>query len=65
MFATKFAEISAAMGDIKATNVEASGAEYVAAIDPSCLMHMEGILRHGRRKPKTVHLASILATGAS
>lgn len=64
MFATKFPAISAAMGDVKATAIEASGAEYVAALDTSCLMHIEGILRHGKRAAKTVHLASILATGA-
>ncbi len=63
-FAVKFAEISSAMGDVKAANIEASGAEYVAAIDSSCLMHVEGILRHSKRRAKTIHLASILAAGS-
>lgn len=63
MFAVKFAAISSAMGDVKAANIEASGAEYVTATDSSCLMHVEGILRHTKRQAKTIHLASILAAG--
>jgi len=65
-FATKFAAISAAMGDTKAGNAEASGAEYVTATDPSCLLHIEGILRRRESKVRTIYLAGILAqTGAS
>ncbi len=60
-FATKFPAISAAMGDTKAGNAEASGAEYVTATDPSCLMHIEGILRRRNSKVRTIHLAGILA----
>ena len=54
--------ISAAMGDTKAGNIEASGAEYVASCDGSCLMHIEGILRKRGASVKTIHLASILAS---
>jgi L-lactate dehydrogenase complex protein LldE len=61
-FATKFADISAAMGQSKAENVVASGAEYVTAIDPSCLMHVQGMLEKNRFAAKTIHLASILAS---
>ncbi len=60
-FATKFAMISAAMGDAKAGGIEAAGAEYVTATDPSCLMHIEGILRRRGSKARAIHLASILA----
>lgn len=64
-FATKFANISAAMGQSKVENVSASGAEYVTALDPSCLMHIEGMLGRNKMKARTIHLASILAsTGA-
>src|SRR5262249_38595861 len=41
-FATKFASISVAMGEQKAESVAVTGAEYVTAIDPSCLMHIQG-----------------------
>lgn len=34
-FSTKFGMISAAMGDCKAGNIEATGAEFVTATDPS------------------------------
>jgi L-lactate dehydrogenase complex protein LldE len=61
MFSVKFGMISSAMGDTKAGNIESSGAEYVTAIDGSCLMHIEGILRRTRRNARTIHLASILA----
>ncbi|MGB0036080.1 MAG: (Fe-S)-binding protein [Candidatus Acidiferrales bacterium] len=64
-FAAKFNMISAAMGDAKAGNAEASGAEYVTSTDPSCLMHIDGILRRRNSKVRTIHLASILAQVAS
>jgi L-lactate dehydrogenase complex protein LldE len=64
-FATKYAMISAAMGDTKAGYIEASGAEYVTAADSSCLMHIEGILRRKKAKARTIHLASILANTAA
>ncbi|ABF41723.1 protein of unknown function DUF224 [Candidatus Koribacter versatilis Ellin345] len=64
MFATKFGMVSAAMGDVKAGNVEATGAQYVTAVDPSCLMHLDGVLRFKNRTPKAIHIASILASRA-
>jgi L-lactate dehydrogenase complex protein LldE len=60
-FAAKFPEISAAMGTSKAECVAATGAEFVTAIDPSCLLHMEGILGKRKSSARTIHLASILA----
>jgi L-lactate dehydrogenase complex protein LldE len=62
-FATKFSDISAAMGTSKAESVAATGAEFVTAIDPSCLLHLEGILGKRRASTRTIHLASILAHG--
>jgi L-lactate dehydrogenase complex protein LldE len=60
-FATKFGMISAAMGEAKAGNAEAAGVEYLASTDPSCLMHMDGILRRRNSRLRTIHLAGILA----
>jgi L-lactate dehydrogenase complex protein LldE len=60
-FSTKFSMISAAMGDTKAGNAEQSGAEFVTSTDPSCLMQIDGILRHRKSPLRTIHLASILA----
>jgi len=63
-FAVKFADISVAMGESKAESIAASGAEFVTAIDPSCLMHVQGVLGKKNARPRTIHLASILASGA-
>lgn len=60
-FATKFESISGAMGVSKADSIATSGAEFVTAIDPSCLMHVQGILGKRGDKAKAIHLASILA----
>ncbi len=64
-FAAKFAAISGAMGNSKADSVAATGAEFVTAIDPSCLMHLEGILGKRQAPTRTIHLASILAHESS
>jgi L-lactate dehydrogenase complex protein LldE len=63
-FATKFESISAAMGEQKADSVAVTGAEYVTAIDPSCLMHLQGVMGRRKDRAKTIHLASILASEA-
>jgi L-lactate dehydrogenase complex protein LldE len=60
-FAVKFNMISAAMGDTKAGNAEASGAEFLTSTDPSCLLHIDGVLRRRKSKVRTIYLASILA----
>lgn len=60
-FATKFESISLAMGRSKAESIAASGAEYVTAIDPSCLMHLQGVLGKQQARARAIHLASILA----
>jgi L-lactate dehydrogenase complex protein LldE len=61
-FATKFESISVAMGTSKAENIAVSGAEFVTAIDPSCLMHVQGVMSKRGDRAKTIHLASILAS---
>ena len=63
-FSVKFGMISAAMGDAKAGYAESSGAEYVTATDPSCLIHLDGILRRRNSKVQTIHLTGILAQSA-
>lgn len=60
-FAVKFNMISAAMGDTKAGKAEASGAEFLTSTDPSCLLHIDGVLRRRNSKVRTIYLASILA----
>jgi len=60
-FATKFESISVALGTSKAENIAATGAEFVTAIDSSCLLHLQGILGKSDAPARTIHLASILA----
>jgi L-lactate dehydrogenase complex protein LldE len=63
-FSVKFGMISAAMGDTKSENAVATGAEFVTSVDPSCLMHLDGVLRKKQSPLRTTHLASILASEA-
>jgi len=60
-FAAKFADISASMGNSKAESIAATGAEFVTAIDPSCLLHLQGILGKRQSRVSTIHVAGILA----
>ena len=64
-FAVKFGMISSAMGETKSQNALSTGAEFVTSIDPSCLMHLDGVLRKKQSPLRTIHLASILASGAA
>src|SRR5207245_4305305 len=61
-FATKFESISIAMGETKADSVAVTGAEYVTAIDPSCLMHLQGVMGKRSDRARTIHVAGILAS---
>jgi L-lactate dehydrogenase complex protein LldE len=60
-FSVKNPDVSAAMGLDKIAHAQESGADYLAAADNSCLMHLGGIARRGRSPIRTVHLAEILA----
>ena len=60
-FSVQMPEISAALGRRKAQNVEQAGAEFVAACDPSCLLHIGGILARRGAAARPIHLAEILA----
>ena len=64
-FALKYGMISAAMGETKSENARSTGAEFVTSIDPSCLMHLEGVLRKKQSPVKTIHLATILASDSN
>src|SRR5204863_104839 len=56
-FAVKFESISIAMADQKVTNALATGADYIISTDHSCLMHLDGYIRHNNIKLQTMHLA--------
>ena len=62
-FAVKFEAISVAMGEQKVENALATGAEYLISTDHSCLMHLQGYIKHKGYKLQTMHLADVLAAG--
>jgi len=62
-FAVKNADTSLAMLADKCDHVTATGAEYCAAVDPSCLLHIGGGLSRRGAAVRTIHLAEILASG--
>ncbi|MFB3917422.1 MAG: (Fe-S)-binding protein [Terriglobales bacterium] len=64
-FSMKMADISGAMGETKANNIGAAAVDFVTACDPSCLMHIEGVLRRKNARARAIYLAGILASGDS
>jgi L-lactate dehydrogenase complex protein LldE len=60
-FAVKFESISIAMADQKVNNALQTGAEYMISTDLSCLMHLEGYIRHKGYNLKAMHIADVLA----
>ncbi len=62
-FAVKFEPISISMAEQKVTNAVATGAEYLISTDLSCLMHIDGVIRHKELSLKTMHLADVLVSG--
>jgi L-lactate dehydrogenase complex protein LldE len=60
-FAVKNAGVSGAMLADKCATVSATGAEFVAAADNSCLMHIGGGLSRAGVPTRTMHYAEILA----
>jgi L-lactate dehydrogenase complex protein LldE len=60
-FATTEDAVSCAMGRDRLAAHERAGAEIVTAVDMSCLMHLEGLIRRDRRPLRVMHVAEILA----
>lgn len=63
VFAVKYPELSVAMADEKLDNALATGAQYVVGVEASCLLHLQGRLRHRGLPLQTMHLAELLARG--
>jgi L-lactate dehydrogenase complex protein LldE len=62
-FAVKFEGISIGMGEQKVENAIATGAQYLISTDLSCLMHLQGYIKHKGYSLQTLHLADVLANG--
>ena len=61
-FAVKFESISVAMADQKVNNALQTGADYIISTDLSCLMHLDGYIRHKGHPIRTMHIADVLAS---
>jgi L-lactate dehydrogenase complex protein LldE len=64
-FAVGEEAISCAMGRDRIADHERAGAEIVTAVDMSCLMHLDGLIRRDRRPLRVMHVAEILAAAAA
>ena len=62
-FAVKFEPISIGMADQKIINAGKTGAECIISTDLSCLMHIDGYIKHKGSNLQTMHLADVLASG--
>jgi L-lactate dehydrogenase complex protein LldE len=60
-FSVSFDALSISMGEAKCTNALSTGAEFLVSGDPSCMVHVGGILRKRATPLKTLHLAEVLA----
>ena len=59
-FSVDEAEVSVAMGEDRVAQHEATGASFIVGADPSCLMHMGGIIRHQGKRIRPLHIVEIL-----
>ena len=61
-FSMKNADVSSAMLEDKAKNIESTGASLCSGGDASCLMHIDGGLSRTKSNATTLHFAEILAS---
>jgi len=60
-FAVSEEAVSCMMGQDRIRDHEQAGAEVLASADMSCLMHLEGLLRHDGKAMRVMHVAEIMA----
>lgn len=60
LFATKFPDISVAMGEDKLSSIQRAGADLVVGCDNSCLMHLQGLADKRGVNLKTKHIIEFL-----
>ena len=60
-FAVSEEAISTMMGLDRIADHEQAGTEVLTANDMSCLMHLEGLIRRGKKPIRVMHIAEILA----
>ena len=62
VFSIVYPEVSKMMMETKVNNIQASGAEYIVAGDPGCLMNIAGGLYKIGSPIRALHLISVLAS---
>jgi L-lactate dehydrogenase complex protein LldE len=60
-FSIKFPELSSAIGLDKIEAVRRTGAQFLTAVDDSCLMHLNGLIRRRGFDLRTLHALRIMA----
>lgn len=59
-FATKFPDVSVAMGDQKLAEAAATGTHYLVSADPGCLLHLAARAEDSGQRVRTRHIAELL-----
>lgn len=62
-FSVKYEPISVGMAQTKIQSAVAAGADHIISTDISCLMHIDGVIKHQQLSLKTMHLADVLVQG--
>ncbi len=62
-FSVKFDAISTAMADQKLKNALETGASLIISTDLSCLMQLDGVIKHKDLPLRSMHIADVLASG--
>ncbi|MHC4479325.1 MAG: (Fe-S)-binding protein [Planctomycetota bacterium] len=60
-FSIKFPELSTAIGLDKLSAIQQTGAQMLTALDDSCLMHLNGLIRRRGFEIRTLHALRIMA----
>jgi L-lactate dehydrogenase complex protein LldE len=69
LFSVKFPMISTAMAEVKGGALARTGCDYIVSSDPSCQLQLDGWIARNYvppsgPRPRTIHLAEVLATAA-
>ncbi|MBL7767194.1 MAG: (Fe-S)-binding protein [Chitinophagaceae bacterium] len=62
-FAVKYEPISIGMAQTKVSSALETGANCIISTDVSCLMHIDGYIRHEKLPIRTAHLVDVLCSG--
>jgi L-lactate dehydrogenase complex protein LldE len=61
LFSVKFPMVSTAMAEVKGGSLARTDCDYIVSSDPSCQLQLDGWLAKTGKRPRTIHLAEILA----